>query len=603
MSGITGWINFNEHAAEKKQILNKMADAIAHRGPDAEGFWTSNHVAFAHRRLIVLDPEGGGQPMVFQAGDEKVVITYDGKLYNYRELAEQLEEKGHQLQTNSDTEVLLHSYLEWGDGCVDYLNGMFAFAVWDEKRERLIMARDHMGVKPLYYAEKNGSLLFGSEIKALLAHPDIDARIDNDGLAEIFALGPMYTPGNGIFKDISELRAGHMLTADQDGVHVHQYWKLKNEPFTDNTAEASEHVRDILVEATKHQLMSDTGVSSLLSGGLDSSILVSLAAPEFKKQGEDFLTYSIDFENNEQNFQPDFVHESRDTPHVYKVANAVGTKHHNHVVDPKTMADQLLEPMFAHDFPGIGEMETSLYLLFQKMAQDATVALTGESADEVFGGYPWFFQEKILNAGTFPWTMGAESRTQLLNNEVKDYIQPQQYIQRRYEEALQEMPHSTQNNALDQRRQEMQFMNLTRFLPMLLDRSDRLSAKAGLEVRTPICDYRMVQYLWNMPWGIKTAGNMEKGILRRATNGLLIDDVRTRKKSAYPFNQDPNYTLAVKNWLKEILNDREAPIHDLIDTNQVTQILNQANNQTVTMVSDNLIQVNEWLRRYQIDIV
>lgn len=603
MSGITGWLNWNENAAEKQHFLKEMADAIAHRGPDAEGFWTSNHAAFAHRRLTVLDSEGGRQPMVFQEGDEKLVITYDGELYNYRELAEELKSKGHRFQTNSDTEVLLHSYLEWSRECVQHLNGMFAFAVWDEERERLFMARDHMGVKPLYYAEKKGALVFGSEIKALLAHPDIDARIDHIGLAEIFTQGPMYTPGNGIFQDVHELRAGQMLTADQNGVHTRQYWTLTNEPFTDNPAEASEYVRDILVDATKHQLMSDKNVVSLLSGGLDSSLLVSLTAPEFKKQGKDFLTYSIDFEDNEQNFQPDFIHEGRDTPYVYEMAQALGTQHHNHVVDGKTLADHLLEPMFARDFPGIGEMETSLYLLFQRMAQDATVALTGESADEVFGGYPWFYDEKVLNAGTFPWTMGSENYPSILNDEMVAYVQPQQYTRQRFEEALQEMPKTKQQNEMDQRRQEMQFMNVTRFLPMLIDRSERLSARAGLEVRTPICDHRMVQYLWNMPWDIKTTGNMEKGILRRAANGILIDDVRTRKKSGYPYSQDPNYTSAVKHWLKEILNDPQAPIQNLINTHKVTQIVDHANHQGVPIICDKLIQVNEWLRNYQIEVV
>lgn len=603
MSGLTGWIDFKRNVTGERTTLKGMADTIAHRGVDAEGFWTSKHAALANRRLIVIDPDGGKQPMVFQEGEEKLVITYDGEIYNYRELTKELLAKGHRFETNSDTEVLLHCYLEWRGNCVQHLNGMFAFAIWDEKRETLFMARDRMGVKPLFYAEKNGALIFGSEIKAILAHPDVDAQLDQQGMAEILALGPMHTPGNGVFKDIHELRAGHALTATRDNMQIRQYWKLVSQPFTDSVPEASEQVRNLLIDAVKHQLVSDKPVTSLLSGGLDSSALVSIAAPEFKKDGNPFLTYSIDFKNNEQHFQKDFVHESRDTPYVYEVARAVGTKHHNHVVDAKDLTNNLLEPMFARDLPGVGEMETSLYLLFQEMAQHTTVALTGESADEVFGGYPWFYQEEFLKSDTFPWAIRSEGRSQILNQEMIDYIQPQKYTQQRYKETLEEVPHLSQENELDRRRREMQYMNLTRFLPFLMDRTDRMSMRAGFEVRAPICDHRIVEYLWNMPWDIKAVDNMEKGILRRSVNGILIDDVRTRKKSAYPFNQDPNYLQTVTDWLKSILNDTDAPIKNLINTNQVEKALDNTNGQMAARLCDYLIQVNEWLKHYEVKIL
>ncbi|MFC7394573.1 asparagine synthase (glutamine-hydrolyzing) [Scopulibacillus cellulosilyticus] len=606
MCGIAGWIDFTRQLTGEQATLKKMADTIEHRGPDAEGFWITDHAALAHRRLIVIDPDGGSQPMLYREGEQLFAITFNGEIYNYKELKQILEQKGHKFQTTSDTEVLLHAYIEWKEDCAKHLNGIFAFGIWDEKQQQFFMARDHLGVKPLFYAQRGQALIFGSEIKAILAHPMVDAEIDREGLAEIFAIGPMRTPGVGVFRGIHELRPGHFMVCNNNGIHIKPYWKLESRPYEDTAETSAEKIRELLIDTVKRQLQSDMPLVSMLSGGLDSSALVSIAAEMFKKEGKTLHTYSLDFVDSDKHFEQDLMHVNRDTPFVYKVSEAMGTEHHERIMDAPELVDNLLKQMYARDLPGMGEMETSLYLLFGEMTKDATVSLSGESADEVFGGYPWFYKEEFLKADTFPWEYAAAGRYNILNQEMLEHIQPEDYINRRYSEAISEVPRLEGENKIDTRRREMQYLNLTRFLPFLLDRKDRMSMAHGFEVRVPFCDYRIAEYLWNVPWEVKAVDGMEKGILRRAVKGILIDDVRTRKKSAYPFNQNPAYLQGVASWMNTILKTADEPIMQLIDKQKVSAIAEGKTDiepQYAARLFDYLIQVNEWLKTYQIKLV
>ncbi|WP_132746930.1 asparagine synthase (glutamine-hydrolyzing) [Scopulibacillus darangshiensis] len=606
MCGIAGWIDFTRNLTQEQAILKDMANTIEHRGPDAEGYWLNDHAALAHRRLIVIDPEGGTQPMTCREGGELYTLTYNGEIYNYKELKRKLEAKGHRFQTTSDTEVLLHAYIEWKEACVEHLNGIFAFGIWDDQRRQFFMARDHLGVKPLFFAQREQSMIFGSEIKAILTHPMVDAEVDKDGLAEIFALGPMRTPGVGVFRGINELRAGHYMVVKKSGVCIKPYWQLKSKPFEDTVHSSTEKVRELLLDTTHRQLLSDMPLVTMLSGGLDSSALTAIAGDIFQKEGRTLHSYSLDFVDSEKHFEQDLMHVDRDTPYIYKVAESVGTEHHEMVLGAGEQVDHLLKQMYARDLPGLGEMETSLYLLFREMTKDATVALSGESADEVFGGYPWFYKEEFLNADTFPWMIQAKGRSGILNKEAFDHIRPEAYVKRRYNEAISEVPELAGESNIDAKRRQMQYLNLTRFLPFMLDRKDRMSMAVGFEVRVPFCDYRIVDYLWNVPWEVKSVDGMEKGLLRRALDGLLIDDVRTRKKSAYPFNQNPAYLKGVSDWMKNILNDTNAPVFGLIDKAMISKIAEgrgEMKPQLAARMFDYLIQVNEWLKTYQIKLV
>lgn len=606
MCGITGWVDWQEDLSNQHTILKAMAKSIDHRGPDAEGFWFSPRAAFAHRRLIVIDPQGGTQPKTFQAGDYIYAITYNGEIYNFRELREILQKRGHTFQTHSDTEVLLHAYLEWQEDCVQHLNGIFAFAIWDDQKQQLFLARDHLGVKPLFYTERNNSIIFGSEIKALLSHPSVPAEIDTDGINEIFGLGSFRTPGCGVFKHIKEVRAGHYITFTRDRKTVKNYWDLESKQHIDTPENTASHILSILQDTVKRQLIADVPLVCMLSGGLDSSGITALAGTEFARNNKTLHTYSIDFANSAKDFELTFARTGLDAPWVKRVSEHVGTAHHDIIVNAEELANHFFVPLHAKDLPSAGEMETSLYLLFREMKKDATVALSGESADEVFGGYPWFHQEELLYVNQFPWLTNWKNTSFLLLNEVRQQCNPENYINKRFQEAVLEVPILEGESKKEAKQRQMFYLFLTRFLPFLLDRKDRMSMAVGFEVRVPFCDYRLVEYLWNVPFHIKSIDNIEKGILRRALRGALPDDVRNRRKSAYPTSQDPHYLQAVRNLTLDMCSNKNNPIFSLVNHSTLLAIADRINQEIddfeARSAMEYMLQVNEWLKTYPIHI-
>ncbi|MEV2454250.1 asparagine synthase (glutamine-hydrolyzing) [Paenibacillus larvae] len=607
MCGIAGWVDWSVDLSNQQETLKKMTDAIIHRGPDEEGFWFSEHAAFGHRRLIVIDPEGGLQPMLYKSGNGTIALTFNGEIYNYQELRIELEEKGHVFLTKSDTEVLLHAYLEWQENCVQHLNGIFAFGIWDERSNQLMLGRDHLGVKPLFFAQRGSAILFGSEIKVLLAHPLVKAEVDIEGLSEIFCLGPMRTPGHAVFKDIHELRAGYYMLVTSNDVKTKQYWKLESKTHTDDVNTTVERIRALLQDTVKRQLIADKPVVTMLSGGLDSSGLTALAGNEFRSKGKKLHTYSLAFANDEQDFEEDFLRRDRDEPWVKRVAEHVGTMHHSVEMGPEILIENLLIPMRTRDLPGVGELETSLYLLFKEMKKEATVALSGESADEVFSGYPWFYQEQFLTADIFPWNINQFYYTDILSEEMKAKINPKQYQQQKFQEAVREIPFLPGENELQMKQRQMSYMFITRFLPFMLERKDRASMITGLEVRVPYCDYRLVEYLWNVPFEMKSIDKIEKGILRRVFQTVLPHDVCYRKKSAYPSTKDHSYLQGISKWMLHILNDDTSPILPLINVEKARAIAEGRDKvifgNEAKGIMDYLIQVNSWLKEYNIELV
>jgi asparagine synthase (glutamine-hydrolysing) len=495
MCGIAGWTDWEQDLTSQRSILEGMIARLSHRGPDAQGIWLSSRAALAHSRLIVIDPQGGSQPMLNQANNKTCVLTYNGEIYNFRELRSELENRGHTFHTQSDTEVLLHTYLEWEEDCVQHLNGIFAFGLWDEQKQQLLLARDHLGVKPLFYAQRGSSMVFGSELKALLAHPGIKAEIDTIGLTEIF--GFRRAPGSGVFRDVYELRPGHILISTRYTTQISRYWNLCSKVHTDDAHTTSEHIKALLEDIVRRQLIADVPVVTMLSGGLDSSALSALAAREFKREGKQLHTYSLDFVDSARHFQGDVFRPSLDAPWVKRVGEHIGSRRHTLMVDTPELLENLLVPVHAHDLPASGEIETSLYLLCKAMKEHAVVGISGESADEVFGGYPWFYNKAALNAPIFPWLvmMGATNNKSTffwLSTEVMQKIKPAEYAARLYQESLAEVPRLEGETPGKARMREIFYLALTNFLPMLLDRKDRMSMAVGFEMRVPFCDHRLV---------------------------------------------------------------------------------------------------------------
>jgi len=612
MCGIAGWIDLKADLTSRQNIIEGMTEKLSSRGPDAKGYWVSPNALLGHRRLVVVDPEGGGQPMIRQKGDTKYVIVYNGELYNTLDLRRELEDKGHFFTSNSDTEVLLVSYIEWGEACIEHLNGIFAFGIWNEKDKSLFLGRDRFGVKPLFFAQRGSSFIFGSELKALLANPLVEAEVACEGLAEIFALGPSRTPGNGVFKSVFEVKPAHCVHFDSYGFRIRKYWSLASKPHTDSILDSVSKIRELVLDAIKRQLVADVPVCTFLSGGLDSSAITAIASNVFKESGNGQLhTYSIDYVDNDRYFKSSAFQPNSDASWVKRVSEEFNTKHHYIYADTPQLVDALIDATEARDLPGMADVDSSLLLFCREVKKNATVALSGECADEVFGGYPWFHKEEMLNSNTFPWSRNLCERTKILSPELINLIKPDEYVSRRYNETLSEVPRLIGESPLEARRREMFYLNITWFMSTLLDRKDRMSMATGLEVRVPYCDHRLVEYVWNIPWEMKCLEGREKGILRQALKGILPKDVLSRKKSPYPKTHNPAYEKAVKDWVLEIINDNSSPLLPLVNFDEIYKLAEGDSDyghpwfgqlMATPQLFAYLIQVDTWLRKYGVRI-
>jgi asparagine synthase (glutamine-hydrolysing) len=613
MCGLVGWIAWEGDRREQQSILWAMTETLARRGPDASGSWISRSAALGHQRLIVVDPAGGEQPMVRTKGERTYVLVYNGELYNTPELRRELEGLGYVFRGHSDTEALLWSFVAWGPSCVERLNGIFAFAVWEEAEERLFAARDRLGVKPFFYAERERTLLFASELKALLAHPALEPVLDAEGVAEVFALSPSRTPGQGVFRGVRELRPGYRLTYDREGLRVQPYWRLESRPHEEGLEDTARRVRELLEDTVERQLVSDVPLCALLSGGLDSSAVTALAARAYARDGRAPLdTYSVDYAENARYFQPTYFQPDADAPWVRKVSEFLGTRHHDVVLANQQVVEALEEAVCARDLPGMADVDSSLLLFCREIKRGATVGLSGESADEIFGGYPWFHSEKALAYPSFPWLRATAARAALLRPELREWAKPVEYVARRYEEALAEVPRLAGESPPEARRREIAYLSLTWFLATLLDRKDRMSMASGLEVRVPYCDHRLVQYVWNIPWEFKNCDGQRKGILRRALAGILPADVLARQKSPYPKTHHPAYRAAVQERLGRILENSESPLYAFLDREALRSLRESGGEGFGSswygqlmggpQLLAHLIQLDAWLRRYQVHL-
>ncbi|MHA6533660.1 asparagine synthase (glutamine-hydrolyzing) [Paenibacillus sp. BAC0078] len=614
MCGITGFIQWRGDLTQHSQLLVKMTETLENRGPDAAGTWISGPCAFGHRRLSVIDPENGAQPMIARHDDKVYAIVYNGELYNAPELKSELKQRGHHFLTECDTEVLLHAYIEWGPDCTVKLNGIFAFAVWDSLRDQVFLARDRLGVKPLFYSQVDDVFVFGSEPKALLQHPKVKPTVGPEGLAEIFIIGPARTPGHGVYKDIFELRPGHAMIYSRNGIRKYAYWELESYTHTDNVDETAARVRELLQDTLERQLVSDVPVCSLLSGGLDSSALTALAVNYYNRTGQGRVdTYSVDYVDNDKHFKSHSFQPGADGPWIKRMVDELNTNHHYVNFDTPELVAALDNALYSRDLPGMTDVDSSLYLFCREIKKNATVAISGEAADEIFGGYPWFHREEMLSSGTFPWSVAPGMRAGLLSPEIREWIRPLEYLGDRYSDAVAEVPRLDGESGKQAQMRVMSYLNITRFMPTLLDRKDRMSMGVGLEVRVPYCDHRLVQYVFNIPWEIKTVGNREKGILRKALEGILPDDVLYRKKSPYPKTHNPAYLNAVRSQMLSILDDSTSPILPLIDAAKIREIAASPESSSNLpwfgqlmsgpQLFAYLAQVNLWLRKYNVSIL
>ncbi|MBQ8238232.1 MAG: asparagine synthase (glutamine-hydrolyzing) [Oscillospiraceae bacterium] len=589
MCGIAGMVGLTADRDTQQKILATMA----RRGPDGNGVYQDDHCTLLHTRLAIIDPAGGAQPMT--AGN--MTIVYNGELYNTARIRRELEKLGHCFRTNSDTEVVLRGYAQWGADCVHRFNGIFAFAIWDGAR--LFLARDRIGVKPLFYKLHGGGLLFGSEIKNILAYPTVRAELDEEGAAELLLLGPGRTPGCGVFRGIRELEPGWCGYYENGKLGLNRYWHLADREHTDTFGETVEKVRYLVTDAVKRQMVSDVPIGTFLSGGLDSSLITAICAGET----EHLPTFSVDYENNDRYFTPNKFQPNSDGHYIRLMQNSLHTDHHWTVLTPEDLVGALEDATIARDLPGMADVDFSLLLFCRDIRREVKVALSGECADEIFGGYPWYRDPEVRSAEGFPWAQNITQRTALLSRELK--IDGAAYVHDRYRDTCRESDILPGASAEERRMKEMVNLNFRWFMQTLLDRKDRMSMYSGLEVRVPFCDWRIAEYLYAVPWEFKDHRGKEKGLLRTAMAGMLPEEVLWRKKSPYPKTWDPGYMQILSGRLRALLEDNNAPIFHLIRREEAAKLLTAKGEwpwygqlmrepQTVSY----LLQLDFWLRHY-----
>lgn len=615
MCGISGFCNLNQHYLEKKpyweEILTNMHNRLSHRGNDASGTYLQEHIGLSHARLSIRDIAKGNQPMVRHFSQGEYAIVYNGEIYNTEELLPALKSAGYHFETTSDTEVILYSYIHYGKEFVSLLNGIFSFAIWDGAKEELFLYRDRVGVKPLFYTVFNDTLLFGSEPKALFTYPGFLPAIDKNSLQEILAIGPARTSGKGIFANVAEVLPGHYLCFSKEGLTHRMYWDIPSREHTESYAATVERTGALVRDAITRQMVSDVPVCTFLSGGIDSSIVTAVAANYMKEHGETLNTFSFDFTENDIYFQSNSFQPERDLPYVNKMLEVCATNHTYLECDQKTLYEMLFTAVDAKDLPGMTDVDASLLYFCSLVAQHNKVALTGECADEIFGGYPWFYRPELLNRDGFPWSDDISARTLFLSEDFCRGLDLKEYSYDRYQESLAKVPKLDSDTPEEAKRRAVSYLNIKWFMQTLLDRMDRTSMYSGLEARVPFADHRIIEYVFNVPWEMKFQNGVEKTLLRDACADLLPEELLHRKKSPYPKTYHPGYEKLLIEGMKKILADSNAPILPMLDVAKVQQFMEAPKEYGrpwfgQLMAGPQLlayfIQINDWMEKYHLSL-
>jgi len=608
MCGIAGEVSFSNSVTKNKDSFLRMQKVLSPRGPDQNGIYINKNVALIHTRLCVIDIENGIQPMSFKYGEQEYTLVYNGELYNTEEIREELINYGHRFMGHSDTEVVLKAYVQWKDECVNKFNGIFAFAIWEKNNNKLFFARDRIGVKPLFYSIVDNSFIFASEIKGLLAHDSIKPIINEDSIAELMFIGPGRTPGCGIFKGINEVKPACCGYFTKDGIRIKKYWTLKDREHRDNFEQTVETVRYLVNDSITRQLVSDVEVGTFLSGGLDSSIISSIANTYFKEKGKKLKTFSVTYKDNDKYFKVSKFQPNSDSEYIKKMVEYLDCEHYLITLDNNDLANALYDAVDARDLPGMADVDSSLLLFCKEIKKHCTVALSGECADEIFGGYPWYRDKKIRAINGFPWAQSTAYRKSFIKDEIK-IANGEDYVYSRYKDTLINTSKLNGISPLESRMKEMMKLNLDWFMQTLLDRKDRMSMYNALEVRVPFCDYRIAEYLYSVPWEYKDYNSFEKGLLRQSMNNILPQEVLWRKKSPYPKTHNPEYLHIVSEILKNVINDSSSPILSFIKKEELQKLLNTDRNEpwygqlmTTPQTIAYFLQLDYWLRKYRISI-
>ena len=597
MCGIAGFVGCEQDKVQTQAMLKTMK----RRGPDGQGIHEEPECTLLHTRLAIIDPMGGAQPMSLQYGNERFTITYNGELYNTEEIRRELLSLGHEFDGHSDTEVLLHGYCQWGASVLDKLNGIYAFAVWESRGRKLFFARDRMGVKPFFFAKQGCAFVFASEIKTILASQLVAPVLDEEGILQVLMLGPGRKPGSGVLRGISELEPGCCGVLEDGRLSIHRYWKLSDQPHADSVEDTMDKVRWLVTDSIRRQMVSDVPIGTFLSGGLDSSLITAVCASHMDGSLD---TFSVDYENNDRYFVPGKFQPNSDGEYISLMNGVLGTTPHKTVLSPEDMVAVLEDATIARDLPGMADVDFSLLAFCGRIRNHVKVALSGECADEIFGGYPWYRDPEVRNTDGFPWAQNTAYRASFLH---LDAGRCEEFVRSCYQDTLRDLDILPENSPQEKRTKQMVNLNVRWFMQTLLDRKDRMSMYHGLEVRVPFCDHRIAEYLYSVPWEMKDYQGKEKGLLRCAMAEFLPSEVLWRKKSPYPKTHDPKYELQVSGMLKSIIEKGNSPLFEIVDKRCIQELLTAEQRwpwygqlmrrpQTIAY----MLQIDFWLRYYHI---
>jgi len=590
-----------------QKIVDRMLLTMKRRGPDANGSCSIQDCTLLHARLAIIDPDGGAQPMTLEWAGECYWLVYNGELYNTAELRDELKRAGHCFIGHSDTEVLLHGYAQWGSEVLQRVNGIFAFAVWEQKANRLFLARDRMGVKPLFYTLCRGGLIFGSEIKTLLVHPSLRPCLDEEGAAQLLLLGPGRIPGSGVLKDIYELEPGMCGFYQAGKLTLYRYWQLRDREHRDDFDTTVSYVRYLVEDAIKRQMVSDVPIGCFLSGGLDSSIISAVCAKEF---GDQLNTFSVDYVDNDRYFQSGKFQPDSDRVYIKEMCRCLSCCHHWTVLEQERLLECLEEATCARDLPGMADVDFSLLAFCSEIRNYVKVALSGECADEIFGGYPWYRDPQIRDTDGFPWAQNTQQRIEFLSTPLQERIDGRDFVYSQYRSTLEQSDILPGTSPLECRMKQMMNLNLRWFMQTLLDRKDRMSMYNGLEVRVPFCDHRIAEYLYGVPWSFKDYRGHEKGLLREAVKDLLPEQVLWRKKSPYPKTHHPQYAALVRTQLETLIEKPDLALFSIVSKDALIGLLEgtapwpwYGQLMTGPQTMAYFLQLHFWLEHYKIDIL
>jgi len=542
MCGIVGLLRLEDGPPIDRGTLERMNEIQRHRGPDEGAVHLEPDVGLGNRRLAIIDRAHGHQPMA--SDDEQVWITYNGEVYNFVELRTELQARGHTFRTLSDTEVVLRSYLEFGEHCVDRFNGQFAFAIWDRPRRSMFLARDRLGITPLHYAIGDGLFVFASEAKAILEHPAFMAKVDRVAVAETLLCGTLFE-GRTMFDGIQMLEPGFSLTVTAEGIQRRRYWDIPVRPAAEAAAEGEAYYAErfvgMLEDAARIRLVGEVPWGMMLSGGTDSSTLAVLIAAMVP---EPIQAFTIDFPN-------EWRSKNNDSYFADMVATSIGADHRIFMIDPGDYFG-VLEKIAWHFERPCNKGAASTYLLYGKLKEFATVVLSGEGADELLAGYV-HSRGMALDAVTttgridiFPWVPHWAAMNRLLSEDFRSELRPEEIFRQRLADSLARIDtDDVLNQAL--------YLYCKHFLVELIDIHDRTSLAFGVEGRLPFLDHRFVETFFSMPSDLKYREGETKYILKKMMAGRIPDGVIHRQKTHMPIPRDPTTVTNQIQMVRELL--------------------------------------------------